>query len=112
VLRPLAVGLLGLSPDVIDEMVPADLRLALIARYTYDGLHQRQEWEQTRLISYYALAPHVKKGTINEPKDLMKFPWEDSANQKSNKIEDLSEGWKKFIKRHDEKAGIKTSGIE
>jgi len=107
---PLAVGVLGLTPADVDQMTPAELRMAIIARYTYDNLQQRQSWEQSRLISYFALAPHVKKGTVRKPQDLLPFPWEETLIPKSSHIEDMPEGWKKFIQRHDEKDGIKTKG--
>jgi hypothetical protein len=92
-------------------MTPSDLRMALVARYTYDNLQQRQQWEQSRLISYFALAPHVKKGTVKQPKDLLAFPWEETLVPKSRDIKHIPEGWKNFIKRNDEKDGIKTKGI-
>ncbi len=91
-------------------MTPAAVRLAIIARYTYDARQQRQTWEQARLISYFALAPHVKKGTIQSPKDLFALPWEESAIPRSNRIEDMPEGWKEFIRRNDKKDGIITPG--
>ena len=62
-------------------------------------------------MSYFALAPHVKKGTIKQPKDLFTLPWEETLVPKSNKVQDIPEGWKKFIRRHDEKEGIKTPGV-
>ena len=106
----MAVGVLGLTPATLDTMTPGDVRLAITARYTYDSLQQRQAWEQARLVSYFALAPHVKKGTIQKPTDLFTLPWEETNVPTSKRIEDMPEGWKKFIRRNDEKDGIITPG--
>jgi len=91
-------------------MTPAEVRMAIVARYTYDNLQHRTTWEQARLMSYFALSPHVKKGTIQKPADLFTLPWEETNVPKSKRIEDMPEGWKKFIRRNDEKDGIRTPG--
>ena len=39
---------------------------------------RRQSWEQTRLIAYNAVAPHLKKGDQNLQK-FLPFPWEKTA---------------------------------
>jgi hypothetical protein len=104
------VGVLGLSPSTIEEMTIGELMEAIAARYAYDQALQRQAWEQARTISYFALAPHVKKGSISSPRDLFSFPW-DGAGKKPRSIGELSEAAKEWIRKHDEKDGIKTDGV-
>ena len=50
---------------------------------------ERSEWERVRWLGYIQAAPYAKKGTMNRPTDLIRFPWE--------KIETRDE----WLKRHE-----------
>lgn len=39
-------------------------------------LQQQEAWERSRLVAYFSVMPHTKKGKIKAPTDLVKFPWE------------------------------------
>jgi len=38
----------------------------------------RDSWEQSRLVGYLSIIPHLKKGSNLTPESLYKFPWEKS----------------------------------
>lgn len=43
-------------------------------------IKQRTGWEQTRMLAYFMIKPHVKKGKHLSVKDVMRFPWESAKN--------------------------------
>lgn len=92
-------------------MTPRQLIDAITARYTYDQALQRQGWEQARVIGYFAVAPHMKKGAIGGPKDLFSLPWDGEDGKKPRTIHELSEAAKAWIRKHDENEGITTNGL-
>lgn len=48
----------------------------------------RESWEQARIIAYYAVVPHVQKGSVSSPKNLIPMPWDISKAQFANKDEE------------------------
>lgn len=46
----------------------------------------RVHWETARLVSYYAIAPHLKKGQNKGPKDLFELPWEVKVKKAPRKL--------------------------
>ena len=46
----------------------------------------RTHWETSRLVSYYAVAPHLKKGHNKGPKDLFQLPWEVKVKKPERKL--------------------------
>lgn len=39
-------------------------------------LQQHEAWEQSRMIAFFCVSPHTKKGKLRKFSDLIKFPWE------------------------------------
>lgn len=56
--------------------------LAMEWRQHYESqMHQaktRSDWEMTRLMCCYMVAPHMKK-KINKPTELFRFDWEEAV---------------------------------
>lgn len=110
---PLAVGVLGLSLADLDNISPGQLREAIIARYAYDQMLQRDGWEQMRMLGYFVTAPHVKKGTNLKPENMVKLPWDNGADNdrtRAQQIKDKIAASAEWIKRKNERDGIKSGG--
>ena len=45
----------------------------------------KQAWELARWTSYIGLQPHIKKNSIKQPQDLIKFEWEKEKKKKKVK---------------------------
>jgi hypothetical protein len=60
----------------------SDIMLALEWRQHYEAqlykAKTRTDWEMTRLMCCYMVAPHMKN-KINKPQELFRFDWEDEA---------------------------------
>ena len=41
-----------------------------------EEMRQRSAWEQARMISYYAIAPHLQKGRDNRMEKILPLPWD------------------------------------
>lgn len=52
------MGKLGFTPELLDSL---NLRQFLNALDGFNDLN-REQWERTRIICYYAVMPHSKKG--------------------------------------------------
>lgn len=72
ILDALSFGIVyaGLSPDSFARLTTDEWDA--VVRSAEEKL--RTEWEQTRLITYAALAPHIKSGTTMH--DLFPLPWD------------------------------------
>ena len=44
--------------------------------YDHELESVKREWEQVRWQSWITIQPHVKKGKVNKPTDLVRFNWE------------------------------------
>ena len=44
----------------------------------------KNDWEQTRMIMYASLVPHVKKGTIKEASDILPLPTDSNGKFANN----------------------------
>lgn len=66
-----------LDPAVFWRM---SLREWLLAQRGFFELKEsdvRREWEIARWQSYLMLTPYAKKGSMQSPKSLIRFPWEE-----------------------------------
>ena len=83
-LYKVAVGALGISPDYfLDTMSDRGYYLAL------EGYNERikREWEQTRIIAYYSIAPHLKqKKSVHS---ILPFEWDNDKPKKAPTKEDF-----------------------
>lgn len=59
-------------------MTPGEVVAAYRARIHYDELRDRGQWERARLMAFFSVMPHAKKGTLRKPADLFPFDWEDA----------------------------------
>lgn len=57
------------------EFLNTTPRYFVAARKGY-ARREQAEWERARYIAFYAVTPHVKKGSIRRMRDLGVFPWE------------------------------------
>lgn len=86
----LCVGEIGMSAD---DYLKSTWREIVC---TIHGYHQRVKnqarvtWEQARMVAYHSLIAHVKKGTLKDPKDLIRFEW-DEVDRKDNFVTDMSQ---------------------
>lgn len=104
---PLAVGVLGLAPADLDEMTPNELRMAIAARYAYDDRLQRNGWEQARIISWFAVSPHMKKGSNKKANDLFPLTWDKvKPDKRITSSSDFTAEQLDWIKRKNAKDGI------
>lgn len=75
----LAVGVLGISPEYfLDKMSNKAFYLA------WEGYNERQKdlWEQTRMISYYSAAPHLKNPKRMD--QLIPLGWDKKSSVKKH----------------------------
>lgn len=60
-------------------------------------IRQRTGWEQTRMVAFYMIKPHIKKGKVFGLKDVMQFPWEKEKQKLTkNKVAEIKEAAKMF----------------
>lgn len=61
---------------------------------------QRNGWEQTRMLAFFSLKPHLKKGSTTKAKSIMTFPWDKhKANFTKESVEDLRQRAKEFANK-------------
>ena len=84
-------------------MDPAEVVLAYYARLIYDQKLQRSIWEAARLSGYMAAVPHVKKGTVKVPQDMITFSWEGESSKPARNLE-MTEAKRKVIERWNREA--------
>ncbi|MEM6397482.1 MAG: hypothetical protein AAF741_14125 [Bacteroidota bacterium] len=101
----IGIGVLGLSPATLADMEPWEVGKAYLAKMYYDHHRDRAVLEAARLSGYLAVAPHLKKGSVRSPQDLMSFPWEEKA--KPAKDLRMTDAQKRIAQRWDEQSKIK-----
>ena len=67
-------GVLRFTPSQANEYSLSDIWSAYIGYWRNENLKERGEWERTRWLAFYTVAPHSKK--IRKVKDLVTFDWE------------------------------------
>lgn len=63
-------------PDYYD-LTPREYSLKVQGVKEYREQQSRNDWEQTRFISWWASSNEVKK-QLKSPRDLMRFDWEET----------------------------------
>lgn len=66
-----------------------------------EELNARRTWEQTRLIAYYSVKPHVKRNTMNTVDSLFKFDWEKKKDAEVFKPDEMEYIIKKYGRFYD-----------
>lgn len=84
------VGTIGMSIEEYNDSTYGEI-LCVMAGYRNKVLDQaRVSWEQARTIAYYAVAAHVKPGTIKSPEALFSLAWDKGSGVQ--RFDDSSEG--------------------
>lgn len=82
------VGTIGMS--VSDFYVSTYKEIQYIIhgykRRIYD--RSRESWDQARHIAFFAVVPHVKRGSVSGPKTLMPMPWDIEKAQFKSKADE------------------------
>lgn len=70
----MALGVIGLTPDAFFRLSWKEYELTLRGFFEQQDKETRRDYEVARLISYYTVAPYMKrKKTL---KEFMPFEWE------------------------------------
>ena len=72
----LALGGIGLSPAVFWRLSMREW--ILLQRGFFDKMEKEYitDWEMIRWQTYILALPNAKKGFLNKPEDLVRFPWD------------------------------------
>jgi len=60
-------------------MTPGELLAAYRARLHYDEARERAQWERARVMAFFSVLPHAKKGSLRKPADLFPLDGEDGS---------------------------------
>jgi len=78
---------IGIDPRYfLDEMSLDEVAFIIKARRELDDKVNKQSWEQTREICYYAFIAMRGNERIKEPEDLFRFSWEKKEVKKSKRL--------------------------
>ncbi len=72
----LAFGQMGLDPAVFWRLSLKEWYEKQRGYYLKMEMQQKAEWERTRWQTWVLAMPNARKGSLNSPKDLIRFPWE------------------------------------
>jgi hypothetical protein len=72
----LAFGQMGLDPAVFWRLSLKEWYEKQRGYYLKLEMQQKAEWERTRWQTWILAIPNARKGSLNTPKDLIRFPWE------------------------------------
>ena len=78
-------GMLGIGVSEIYELTPRQAANLRIGATEMIEAIDRSAWMRARTTAFYSVAPHSKKGGLNEPRDLWKFDWEEKQIDKENR---------------------------
>lgn len=73
------IGRLGLCPTTLFNMGIQQFNAAVAHCVRADMEREKMEWNRTRMLAAWTLAPHVKKGSRLNPRDIATFPWEEET---------------------------------
>lgn len=76
-------------------MTPREFSNAVRGYNEEQEQRSRETWEQARLIAYYAIAPHVKKG--KDMRGMIPLPWDKETKPDGQKFD--PEEVKRFMHR-------------
>lgn len=79
-LLAIGVGEIGLSVDDFWNLEFDEFHAISTAFNRSKNERFRDEWERSRFLAFYTLAPHSRKGL--KPKDLIEFEWEKKEKHK------------------------------
>jgi len=78
---------LGLAPGEVSDLEPEQARQLVNARIAYDEvIHRRPAYDAARMNAFFSMYPHVKKGSLKHPTDLLKFSHEEAEEKKKPEL--------------------------
>lgn len=86
----LCIGEIGMSAGDYLDSTWREIVCTIHGYYHRIRNQARVSWEQARMISYHALVAHVKKGSLRDPKDLIRFEW-DEIDKKNNFVTEMTQ---------------------
>jgi hypothetical protein len=91
----LALGMMGLSPAVFWHLSMREW--LLLQRGFFNKMEQEYQtrWELARWQTYILALPNAKKGFLNKPEDLVRFPWDAPKENPAMEEDELNE----FLRR-------------
>lgn len=96
------MAVIGWPPEVVDELTPLEAREIVAARMVYDDMmYRRPGYDAARMNAFFSMAPHVKKGSLKHPTDLIKFSHELTPQDKKEKPKLTGEALKAEIAKLD-----------
>ena len=95
------MGELRLTPFALYSMTIHEFNNALNGARRVEEARAQKDYEIGRMVSYFSILGHTKKGKLNRPSDLMKFPWE-RTEQSAPKLEDVKKS-RERLKRFEKK---------
>jgi hypothetical protein len=72
----LALGGIGLSPAVFWRLSMREWILLQRGFFDKQENDYKNSWDQMRWQTYILALPNAKKGMLNKPEDLVRFPWD------------------------------------
>lgn len=68
-----------MSPADLETMTPSEVVAAYRARLHYDEARDRAQWERARVVAFFSVLPHAKKGSLRKPADLFPLEWDEGT---------------------------------
>lgn len=97
-----AMGIIGLDPAVFWSLSLTEWLHVQRGYLFREEMAERHEWERARMVAYFAVKPHVKRGTLQTVGSIIRFPWEVEETEplKEDEVNDII---RKYGKYYDEK---------
>lgn len=80
-LQATVCGDIGMSLESFYDATYRDICIIVHGYAERERRHQRLTLEAARLVSFYTVMPHVKKGSITKPTDLFLLPGESDGRK-------------------------------
>lgn len=81
----MAVGEMGLSPEMFNSMTPAEFILAQYGYLNKKQAEARQAWEIARFSTYAQIIIHIDKKHRKSPQEMFPFAWDEQLPKKKQK---------------------------
>lgn len=79
-LEQIAFGIMGMTPDQLDEMTPRNYYNKWMGFRMWTKQQQRQEWERTRWLGALGINKWLKEGNRIDPRKLLPLEGDNPVN--------------------------------
>lgn len=95
------LGQLGLAPSHFWAMTVPEFAAAVSGASEVKEREEQLSMERTRLLAFWTMSVHIKKGASFTPQSLARFPWEIDKGNKPTKeqVDATRERLKKLLKK-------------